>query len=84
MSHMKSVCFHRFNLEKHGVSIYEAEEALKVGWKSRRRVGDNYEVLGRTAEGRYLQLLIEETSDLIRIFHGRDMNATERRRYERK
>ena len=52
--------------------------------QNRRRDGLFYEVLGKTSEGRYLQLVVEVTAEAIRIFHGRDMNNTERRRYNRK
>lgn len=62
---------------------FEAYEALMDGWAKRRRDGQNLEVLGRTEDGRYLQIVVEDT-DAIRIFHGRDMNETERRRYRRK
>lgn len=81
---MKGARFHYQNLLKHGVMIIEAEEALNDGWSRRRRDGKSFEVLGKTGEGRFLQLVIEEHDDHIWVFHGRDMTDTERRRYRRK
>jgi uncharacterized DUF497 family protein len=81
---MKSIRYHRNNLAKHGIDVFEAEEALYDGWKRKRRDGDFYEILGRTGDGRYLQLVVEIRSDEIWVFHGRDMNTTEKRRYQRK
>ena len=81
---MKPVRYHRLNLAKHGIDLPEAEDALNDGWNRRCRVGDNYEVLGRTGEGRYLQLVLEIRPDNIWVFHGRDMDTTEKKRYHRK
>lgn len=72
------------NLAKHGVDDWEAEEALIEGWARRHRDGVCYEILGRTSEGRYLQLVCEETKTEIRLFHCRDMTPAERRRYGKK
>lgn len=80
------------NLAEHGVDAEEALEALADGWARRRRdttderPGEvNYEVLGRSEEGRYLQVVVAVTGrDTARLFHARDMNATERARYKRK
>lgn len=83
MLNMRAVTYNLSNLAKHLVSTDEAYEALMDGWARRRRDGDNYEVLGRTDDGRYLQIVVEVT-EVIRIFHGRDMNDAERRRYGRK
>jgi hypothetical protein len=80
----RSITFNYTNLDKHSVDDFEATEAFTNGWKSRRKVGANYEVLGQTAEGRYLQLIVEVTPAEYYIFHGRDMNDSERRRYRRK
>lgn len=81
---MKLFRFHQVNLARYGVMPGEAQEALDDGWATRRRDGDFYEVLGRTAEGRYLQLVVEVTDLMVRVFHGRDMTFTERRRYGRR
>lgn len=69
---MKTLRYHRGNLAKHDVTISEAREALLTGWPSRRRTGDNYEVLGCTDEGRYLQLVVEEG----RTSSGSSMDGT--------
>jgi uncharacterized DUF497 family protein len=76
--------FHELNLASHEISPFEAEEALHDGWNRRRKDGQNYEVLGRTGEGRYLQLVVEITAVAIRVFHGREMTNAERTRYNRK
>lgn len=36
---MREVAFHQDNLAKHGVDLFEAEEALVNGWKRRRKTG---------------------------------------------
>lgn len=81
---MKRIDVHRKNLAKHGVTVSEAEEALYDGWARRRRAQAYYEVLGRTGSGRYLQLVIEILPEVVRIFHGRDMDGSERKRYGKK
>ena len=81
---MKRLRFHIVNLAKHGIAPFEAEEAFFDGYKKRRRSGGNYEILGRTNDGRYLQLVYEETETEFRIFHGRDMTQIEKRRYQKK
>lgn len=81
---MREIDFHLANLAKHGVADFEAEEALFDGWSRRRRLGDFYEVLGRTEEGRYLQLVFDVHPDRVWVFHGREMSDDERRRYRRK
>ena len=81
---MKPRRFHYANLLKHAVMPLEADEALLDGWHRRRKSGANYEVLGRTEEGRYLQLVVEDGTASIWVFHARDMTETERKRYMRK
>ena len=76
--------FHQENLAKHRVDPTEAAEALSDGWRKRRRVGDFYEVLGKTGDGRHLQLIAEVDRDAVWVFHGREMTKSERQRYERK
>ena len=80
---MKGTRFHFDNLADHGVAPFEAEEALYDGWRLRRRDGDNYEVLGRTGDGRYLQLVVTDLPDYIWVFHGREMKDREKQRYHR-
>jgi uncharacterized DUF497 family protein len=81
---VKRVDVHRENIAKHDVDREEVGEVLRDGWGRRRRDGENYEVLGRTLAGRYLQLVVEDLPDRLRVFHAREMTQTERRRYERK
>ena len=81
---MKTPRFHIANLYKHDVDVDEAYEALVDGWRRRRRHGDYYEVLGRTAVGRYLHLVVDEEQDTLWVFHGRSMEDGEKRRYHRK
>ena len=80
----KRIRFHYANLDRHFVENFEAEEALRDGWNRRRRDGDHFEVLGRTEEGRYLQLVVTERPEEVYVFHGREMTDAERRRYKRK
>ena len=80
----RGITFHYANLEKHLITSFEAEEAFFDGWNARRKDGSNFEVLGRTEEGRYLQLVVNVSPGEYFIFHGRDMNDSERRRYRRK
>ena len=79
----KEINFHINNLLKHGVDIYEVEEALLDGWKCRKREGDCYEILGCTDDGRYLQIVLEDRSNEIWVFHARDMNQREKKRYNK-
>lgn len=81
---MKPIRYHFDNLAEHGIDWDEAEDALYDGWHRRRREGDNYEVLGRTGEGRYLQVVVEDRPAYLWVFHGRDMKDSERKRYYRK
>lgn len=81
---MKPIRFHQTNLAKHEVMISEAAEALVDGWARRRRDAGNYEVLGRTLDGKYLQLVVEDRGDYLWLFHGREMTEIERKRYRRK
>jgi len=65
-------------------SVYpEDAEAVFFNRPFIRRVGDQFEVLGRDDSGRFLFLMCLERQSRIRIFSGRDMTVTERRRYER-
>ena len=81
---IKDARFHFDNLAKHAIEWFEAEEALWDGWHHRRREGEHYEVLGRTEDGRYLQLMVTLQPDCLWVFHGRDMTPSEKKRYARK
>jgi uncharacterized DUF497 family protein len=72
---------------RHGISPDEVEELFE-GPTVRRRGGtdapDRSRFLGRTAEGRYLAIVVQVKGPrLIRAFTGWDMRPHERRLYER-
>ena len=76
------------NLEKHGVSDTECEQAF---FNDPLAVGDDVEhsrdeprgfVLGRTDDGRHLFIVFTVRRTLIRVISARDMTRNERRRYE--
>lgn len=74
-------------LASHYVTTDEIEEALlgddEVPARYLvRRLGDAYELLGETATGRLLRMVGEFLADgRFRVFHARDMEARERRRF---
>ena len=75
------------HLARHGISRREAEEALSgLTVRVRRRTDspDRIHLLGRTAGGRYLLVIVQEKGgDLIRPFTGWDMTPHERQQYGR-
>jgi uncharacterized DUF497 family protein len=70
---------------KHGVELYEVEEACRSRMRHARRVrGRLVMVLGTTGGGRYLAVLLAEVSDgTWRLVSARDMVTHERRLYAR-
>lgn len=80
---MKELRFHLDDLVKNGLDDLVAEDAMIDGWGRRRRDGDYFEVLGRTGDGDFVQLVVAEYSDYLWVFHGRKMNDSEKRRYRR-
>lgn len=68
--------------ERHGVLPEEVEEAF-LGRTAIRRDGDFYRVFGRSREGRYLFIVCIVRPCLVRVISARDMDAAERRYYER-
>ena len=80
--------------EKHGLTVEEVEEAVfddpralvLRGPRSQSRSGSYvYYVLGRTAAGRYLAVvLLDEGGGVALPVTARNMTAKERRRYERR
>jgi uncharacterized protein len=75
------------HLARHGITPDEVEE-LFDGLTVRRRGGtdarDRVRVLGRTAAGRYLALIVQQKSHgVIRPFTGWDMRPHERQLYDR-
>lgn len=68
---------------RHGVEEAEVEEALR-GRLYIRRVQDTYTVLGMTATGRRLFVVIARRPDGgVRPITARDMNSSERKLFER-
>jgi uncharacterized DUF497 family protein len=68
--------------QRHDVLPEEAEEVF-LGRILVERTGDNYQVLGRDGNGRFLSLICIERNSKIRVISARTMTQTERRRYER-
>ena len=79
----------RKSAERHGVSQAEAEEAffgepLLVSADQRHSADEpRYHALGRTGDGRYLQVTFTMRAEgrLIRVISARDMRRKERTRY---
>lgn len=68
-------------LERHNVSALEAEQCF-ANRHTKRRVGDDYLLLGRTDGGRLLFLVYEQKPDgTVRVYSARDMTDKERRTY---
>jgi uncharacterized protein len=80
----------RKSVEKHGVSNGEAEQAFLseplLILEDERHSGEEarFHALGRTAEGRRLQITftLRRDGELIRVISVRDMSARERKAYE--
>lgn len=75
---------------KHGVSVFEVEEVLSSKPLVRRvakglmKNEDVYSALGRTYDGRYLIILqIYKGQGMVLPISARDMNAAERKYYEK-
>lgn len=67
----------------HNVSALEAEQCF-VNRHTRRRVGDDYLLLGRTDGGRMLLLVYEQKSDgRVRVYSAREMTDNERRAFRK-
>ncbi len=76
--------------DKHGVDLHEAEEALRNRRRVRRvkrgyvKGEDVYLALGQTDAGRYLSVffIYKKPNEAI-VINARDMDAGERREYEK-
>lgn len=67
----------------HNVSALEAEQCF-ANRNTRRRVGDDYLLLGRTDGGRMLLLIYEQKVDgRVRVYSAREMTDNERRTFRR-
>lgn len=68
-------------LERHNVSALEAEQCFG-NRHTKRRVGNDYLLLGRTDGGRLLFLVYEQKPDgTVRVYSAREMTDKERRTY---
>jgi uncharacterized DUF497 family protein len=78
----------RVNLDKHGVSFEEAatvfyDDFAKIDDDPDHSIGEHREVIfGCSASGRYMLVSFTERGDTIRIIHARQMERSERNRYE--
>jgi uncharacterized DUF497 family protein len=67
----------------HNVSALEAEQCF-ANRHTRRRVGDDYLLLGRTNGGRMLLLVYEQKPDgQVRVYSAREMTDKERRAFRK-
>jgi hypothetical protein len=77
------------NLQRHGVSFYEASEifgdtlSLSVADPDHSQVECRYLIFGKTYGEKYLVVSYTERNDKIRIISARKMTPKERRAYER-
>jgi uncharacterized DUF497 family protein len=68
-------------LNRHGVSAFEAEQCF-ANAHTKRRVGDDLVMLGKTDGDRMLLLVYEQKPDgVVRVYSAREMNDKERRTY---
>jgi uncharacterized DUF497 family protein len=68
-------------LDRHGVSAFEAEQCF-ANAHTKRRVGDDLVMLGKTDGDRMLLLVYEQKTDgVVRVYSAREMNDNERRTY---
>lgn len=68
----------------HGIGVEEAEEVLAVAPLFRRTKQGHYAAFGRTRSGRLLVIIFERKGKgVLRIITGWDMDAAERRYYQR-
>ena len=67
----------------HNVSALEAEQCF-ANRHTRRRVGDDYLLLGRTDGGRMLLLVYQQKPDgQVRVYSAREMTDNERRAFRK-
>lgn len=70
-------------LLRHNVSASEAEQCF-ANLNTRRRVGDDLLILGKTDGGRMLFMVYEQKSGgLVRVYSAREMNGREQKLYRR-
>lgn len=77
------------NWEKHRVSVKECEEAFlnipRVIYLDQKHTAfeKRYIILGKTNQGRLLQIVYTIRTDNIRVISARDQSRKERRLYEK-
>jgi uncharacterized DUF497 family protein len=73
------------HIAEHGVTPEEAEEACFNNPLILRAREGKYYVLGTTDSGRYLTVIIRpKFRGLVRVITARDMDTSERHRYQRR
>lgn len=69
---------------RHGIGVEEAEEVFAVSPLFRRTKQRHYAAFGRSRSGRLLVIIFErKAKGVVRIITGWDMDAAERRYYQR-
>jgi uncharacterized DUF497 family protein len=70
-------------LRNHNVAALEAEQCF-TNPHTKRRVGDDLLMLGKTDGGRMLLLVYQQKpSGVVRVYSARDMTPAEKRTYRR-
>ena len=70
-------------LERHNISAYEAEECF-ANPHTKRRLGADMGLLGRTDAGRSLFLVYEQKANgVVRVYSARNMTSAEKRLHRR-
>lgn len=73
------------HIARHGVTPAEVEEVFFFRFSVRRGRQGRYLVLGRSAEGRHLSVVIEKKGGgWVRVVTARDMSQVERRLYAKR
>lgn len=73
------------HIARHGVTPAEAEELFFGRFELRRSRLGRYLVLGRSAAGRHLAVVIDKLgAGWVRVVTARDMSGAERRLYARR
>lgn len=73
------------HIARHGVEPAEVEEVFFFRFSVRRGRQGRYVVLGRSAAGRHLSVVVERKGGgLVRVVTARDMSPAERRLYARR
>lgn len=80
---MMKLRFHYENLDKHGVTLEEAEECFGDPDRLRRRIGAIYWLVGKAKAGRILHFGYRKEPDKSYfVFHGMQARDYEKRQYK--